>query len=460
MADMNIINGKVFFENRLIEKGLSITDGKIVVIAKEDSLPKADKIIDAKNKTILPGGIDVHTHILDLIYSYRDDFITGTQAAASGGITTVLEMPLGIEGKTTIESFEMQLVEMKKKCLVDYGLIGAAGYNTINSIQTLASKGVVAFKTFMINAPEEEAELKDLAAKDDYHLEKIFSEIAKTGLVSCIHAENDAIISHTIEKLTSQNKTDFQAHTISRPAIAEDEASMRAMVLANHAKVKLNLVHMSSKNSFENIKIAKARGWDVTCEITPHHLFFTSEDGERIGSWLKVNPPIRSKEHQKAAWEALNDGVIDFVASDHSPYSHEEKNVELKNNNIFECGSGTPGLETMYPVMLDAVNNNQITINRLVEVIATNPAKRFSLYPRKGIVQISSDADLVIIDMDKEYTLKNDDMFTKSKITVFNDKRIKGKIEKTLVRGEVVFDNGDFKVKSGYGEFLTPLKKK
>lgn len=460
MADTNIINGKIFFENRLVEMGLSITNGKIVAITKNDSLPKAEKIIDARNNIILPGGIDVHTHILDLIYSYRDDFITGTKAAASGGITTILEMPLGIEGKTAIESFEMQLTEMKKKCLVDFGLIGAAGYNTINSIQTLALKGVVAFKTFMINAPEEEAELKDLAAKDDYHLEKIFSEIAKTSLVSCVHAENDAIISHTIEQLKSQNRTDFQAHTESRPAIAEDEASMRAMVLANHAGVKLNLVHMSSKYSFENIKIAKARGWDITCEITPHHLFFTSDDGVKIGSWLKVNPPIRSKEHKRAAWEALNDGVIDFVASDHSPYSHEEKDVELKNNNIFECGSGTPGLETMYPVMINTVNNNQITINRLVEVIASNPAKRFGLYPRKGIIQIGSDADLVLIDMDKEYTLRNEDMFTKSKITVFNDKKIKGKIEKTLVRGEVVFDSGDFKVKSGYGEYLTPVRGK
>ncbi|NHJ47293.1 MAG: amidohydrolase family protein [Asgard group archaeon] len=458
MVELNIINGKIFIENRLIESNLFIDNGKIKAISNDSSLPKADTTIDAINKIIIPGGIDVHTHILDLIFSYRDDFVTGTQGAASGGITTVLEMPLGIEGKTALESFEMQLNEMRKKCLVDYGLIGAAGYNTIDSIQELARRGVVGFKTFMINAPKEEAELKDLAAKNDHFLLKIFSEIAKTGLVSSVHAENDAIIAYKIEEFTSQGKTDFQAHTDSRPAISEDEACLRAMVLANQANTKLNLVHMSSKTAFEHIKIAKARGWDVSCEITPHHLFFTSEDGKKIGSWLKVNPPLKSKEHMKAAWQYLNDGIIDFVASDHSPYSHEEKDMKSKKNNIFECGSGTPALETMLPVLLDAVNNNKLTLHKLVEVISINPAKRFGLHPRKGTIQVGSDADLVIIDMNKEYMLKNEDMYTKSKITVFDGMKIKGKIEKTIVRGNVVFDNGSFKVKEGYGKYITPIQ--
>lgn len=456
MINLNIKNGKVFLENKLIDADLFIDNGKIKLITKDNSLPKAQTIIDATNKIIIPGGIDVHTHILDLIYSYRDDFYTGTQAAASGGITTVLEMPLGIEGKSAIESFEMQLEAMQKKCTVDYGLIGAAGHNTIDSIQELTRKGVVGFKTFMINAPEEEAELKDLAAKNDYFLLKIFSEIAKTGLVSSVHAENDAIISHEIERLIAQGKKDFQAHTDSRPVISEDEACLRAMVLANHVNAKLNLVHMSSGTAFDYIRRAKAMGWDVSCEITPHHLLFTTEEAKKIGPWLKVNPPIRSKEHNVAAWKALNDGTIDFIASDHSPYSHEEKDVKSKDNNFFECGSGTPTLETMLPVMLDAVNKKRLSLNRLVEAISITPAKRFGLYPRKGVIKVGADADLVIIDMQKEYTLKNEDMITKSKITIFDGMKIQGKIEQTIVRGNVVYDRGKFPVKKGYGEYITP----
>ena len=456
MIDLLIKNGKVFLENKLVKVNLSVDEGKIVAINKDSSRSSAQESIDATNRIIIPGGIDVHTHILDLIFSYRDDFYTGTQAAASGGITTVLEMPLGIKGKTAIESFEMQLEAMQQKCIVDYGLIGAAGYNTIDSIQELAQRGVVGFKTFMINAPEEESELKDLAAKNDYFLLKIFSEIAKTGLVSSVHAENDAIISHEIERLLAQGKKDFQAHTDSRPAISEDEACLRAMVLANYVNAKLNLVHMSSGTSFDYIRRAKAMGWDVSCEITPHHLLFTTEEAKKIGPWLKVNPPIRSKEHNNAAWKALNDGTIDFIASDHSPYSHEEKDVKSKDNNFFECGSGTPTLETMLPVMLDAVNKKRLSLNRLVEAISITPAKRFGLYPRKGEIQIGAEADLVIIDMQKEYTLKNEDMYTKSKITVFDGMNIQGKIEKTIVRGKLVYDNGKFLVKKGYGDYITP----
>ena len=456
MTELLIKNGQVYHNGKLVRTDLSIIDGKISGISKNQSIPKAEEIIDASDKIIIPGGVDVHTHILDLVYSYRDDFETGTQCASSGGITTVLEMPLGIEGKTAIESFEMQLVEMKKKCLVDYGLIGAAGHNTIDSIVELAKRGVVAFKTFMINAPEEEAELKDLAAKDDYYLLEIFKEIAKTGLVSSVHAENDAIISHAIENQIAMGKTDFIAHTNSRPVISEDEACMRAMVLANQAKVKLNLVHISSKTSFDYIRNAKRMGWNVSCEVTPHHLFFTTEEAEKIGSWLKVNPPIRSIEHQEAAWKGIKDGTIDMIASDHSPYSHEEKDMKSKNNNIFECGSGTPTLETMLPMMLDAVNKKKITIAKLVDVISSNPAKRFGLFPRKGIIQVGSDADLVIIDMNKEYTLKSENMYTKSKITVFDGMKIKGAIEKTIVRGRTVYDSGKFCVEKGFGEYLTP----
>jgi dihydropyrimidinase/allantoinase len=456
IVDLNIIGAEIYLDDNLVDASLSIDQGKIVVIGKESVLPKAQKTINASSKLIIPGGIDVHTHILDLNFSYRETFLTGTKAAASGGITTVLEMPLGIKGKSVLDVFEMQLKAMKEKCIVDFGIIGSAGYTSIDFIPELARRGVVAFKTFMISPSEEEAELIDLAAKDDYFLVKIFSEIAKTGLVSSVHAENDAIIAHEIERLVSEGKQDFMAHTESRPSIAEDEACMRAILLAHYANVKLNLVHMSSKNAFRFIREAKQKGWDVSCEITPHHLFLSSEDGEKIGSWAKVDPPLRSRDHVIASWKALNDGTIDFIASDHSPYSDDEKDVSQKDNNFFEVGSGTTGLETIIPMMLNAVNKKRTTLQRLVETTSTNPAKRFGIYPRKGTISLNSDADLVIIDMYGEDTLRSKNMHTMPKITVFDGKIIRGTIEKTLVRGKVVFDSGEFYVEKGYGEFITP----
>lgn len=456
--DLNIENGKIFVGDDLIQAGLSVENGKIVVIGQEDSLPEAPETIDASNRVIIPGGIDVHTHVLDLNFFYREDFVTGTQAAASGGITTILEMPLGIEGKTALESFDDQLSAMKEKCLVDFGLIGAAGYNNIDSIQELAHRGVIGFKTFLMDPPDELAELKIISAKNDYFLTCILSEIAKTGLVSSVHAEDDSIVTNEIERLTSMGELDFRAHTESRPTIAEEEACKRAIVLANSTNTKLNLVHMSSKNAFGYIRDAKKRGWDVTCEITPHHLFLTWEGGEKIGSWAKVDPPLRSKDHLTAAWTALNDGTIDIIASDHSPYSHDEKDLGLKDNNLFECGSGCPGLETMLPLMLDAVNKKKTVLKTLVRAVSTNPAKRFGIYPRKGAIAVNADADLVIVNMQEEYVLKSENMFTKAKITVFDGRKVMGKVEKTLVRGNVVYDSGEFHVERGFGEFITPLK--
>lgn len=456
MVDLNIINGKVFIENELIETGLSIDKGKITTIGKSNTLPRAENTINAANRIILPGGIDVHSHILDLEYSYREDFFTGTQAASSGGITTILEMPMGIKGKSVVEAFDMQLNAMKERSIVDFGLIGSAGYNNINSIDELTSKGAIAFKTFMLDAPEEMYELKDLSAKNDSFLLKIFKRIAETGLVSCVHAENDSIINDEIGRLTSLGRFDFQAHTDSRPAIAEDEACLRAMVLANRAKTKLNLVHMSSKNAFAFIKLAKQNGWDVSCEVTPHHLFLTSEDAKKIGSWAKSDPPIRSKEHMKAAWIALNEGTIDIIASDHSPYSFDEKDVSKKENGIFGVGSGTPGLETMIPLLLDAVNKRRLSLKRYVEVTSTNPAKRFGIFPRKGSISLNADADLLIVDMKREYTVKNEKMYTKQKITVFDGWKLQGKIEKTIIRGEISYEDGQFLSEKGNGNFITP----
>ncbi|UCG02899.1 MAG: dihydroorotase [Candidatus Heimdallarchaeota archaeon] len=457
ILDLNIVNAKIFLEDDLVDASLGIDQGRIVVIGKENAIPKAQETIDASGKIVIPGGIDVHTHILDLIFDYRETFVTGTRSAAAGGITTVLEMPLGIEGKSVLEVFDMQLDIMKKRCLVDFGIIGSAGYSSIDTIAESAQRGAVAFKTFMINPSEEEAELKDLAAKDDYFLMKIFSEIAKTGLVSSVHAENDVIISNEIDKLISKGRKDFKAHTASRPAISEDEACMRALLLAHHANVKLNLVHMSSKNAFDYIRRAKQNKWDVTCEITPHHLFLTSEDGEKIGSWAKVDPPLRSRDHVIAAWEALNDRTIDMIASDHSPYSDDEKDVSQKDDNFFEVGSGTTGLETILPLMIDAVNKKKITLQRVVESTSITPSKRFGLYPRKGTIALGADADLVIVDMRKEYTLKSEELFTKPKVTVFDGMKLKGAIEKTFVRGNLVYDTGSFHVDQGYGRFLTPL---
>ncbi|MBU6997872.1 MAG: dihydroorotase [Theionarchaea archaeon] len=452
MTSLAIRNGKVFLESGLVEASLLIENGRIAAITKGSFLP-SDQVLDATGAIILPGGIDVHTHIEDLDYAYREDYITGTRAAAAGGITTVLEMPLGIEGKSPCEVFDMQLESMNQRSLVDFGIIGAAGRASIPHISSLAERGCIGFKTFMTSAPPEEAELSDLAAENDYSLLKIFSEIAKTGLVASVHAENDAIIKGEITRLQSEGRKDFSAHTESRPPIAENEACLRALILACHTRVSLNLVHMSSKNAFSFIRLAKAREVDVTCEITPHHLFLTSNDGEKIGPWAKVDPPLRSPDHVRAAWNALRTGTIDMVASDHSPYAHHEKS----SDNIFQCASGTPGIQTMLPLLIDAYTHRRLTLVQLANLTSTNPAKRFNLYPKKGVIAPGSDADLVLVNPRSQYTLTNQSIISKPALTIFNGRTLTGAIQTTILRGSIIYDNGAFTQKEGYGEFVAPL---
>jgi allantoinase len=451
MADLTIKNGKILLESRLVQADLIIENGKIAAITR-GNMPSSDQTIDATNTVIIPGGIDVHTHIEDLTYAYREDYITGTKAAAAGGITTVLEMPLGIEGKSPCDVFDMQLESLNQKSLVDFGIIGAAGYTSINHIHTLARRGCIGFKTFMTNPPPEETELQDLTAKNDYYLLKIFSEIAKTRLVASVHAENDAIITGEIARLQSEGRTDFSAHTESRPPIAEDEACLRALLFAHRTHVRLNLVHMSSRNAFSYIRQAKTYGVDVTCEITPHHLFLTSEDGENIGPWAKVDPPLRPPDHVKAAWDALKTGTIDMVASDHSPYADYEKS----SDNIFECASGTPGIQTLVPLLIDAYIKHHLTLTQLVSLISANPAKRFNLYPRKGRIAVGSDADLILINPRAQYTLTNQPIISKPRLTIFNGRTLTGTIQTTILRGSIIYNDGTFTQKEGYGEFVTP----
>ncbi|MGC1121818.1 MAG: dihydroorotase [Candidatus Methanofastidiosia archaeon] len=451
MADLTIRNGKIFSESRLVRANFIIENGKIKTITR-GTVPSSDQTIDATDTIIIPGGIDVHTHIEDLIYQYREDYVTGTRAAAAGGITTVLEMPLGIEGKSPCDVFDMQLESMNRKSLVDFGIIGAGGYPSINHIPALARRGCIGFKTFMTNPPPEETELQDLTAENDCLLLRIFSEIAKTGLVASVHAENDTIIAGEIARLQSEGRTDFSAHTESRPPIAEDEACLRALLFAHHTHVRLNLVHMSSKEAFSYIRQAKTYGVDVTCEITPHHLFLTSEDGEKIGPWAKVDPPLRPPDHVEAAWDALRTGTIDMVASDHSPYADYEKS----SDNIFECASGTPGIQTLLPLLIDAYTHHNLPLTQLVSLTSTNPAKRFNLYPRKGSIAVGSDADLILINPRAQYTLTNQSIISKPNLTIFNGRTLTGTIQTTILRGSIIYHDGTLTQKEGYGEFVTP----
>ncbi len=311
----------------------------------------------------------------------------------------------------------------------------------------MADEGIVGYKTFMI------ARFKELAASDGQMLDN-FKTIAETGLPCLIHAENEDIVATGMEKAKALGRLDPIAHAEFRPAVAEDEAATRTILLAKESGVHLHICHMSTKGSAEALGWAKKNGQNVTGETSANYLLLNADIMKEIGPYAKIDPPLRGPEDQEALWRALNSGVIDAIASDHAPYLKEEKDKGWEN--IFEAPSGGTGIQTQLPLMLDSVAKGKITLKRLVETFSANPARIMGLYPRKGALIPGADADLIIVDPDAAFQIKGEDLYSKQKVTAFEGFRGKGIPVTTIVRGVIIMEEGTVIGKTGYGEYQRP----
>ncbi|MFB0558032.1 MAG: dihydroorotase family protein [Candidatus Bathyarchaeia archaeon] len=450
-VDLVIRGGRILTPHGFFEGDLAVEAGKFVSMSKTSSTPPAERVVDAKSNFVLPGMVDMHVHFRDPGFPEREDFETGTRAAAAGGVTAVADMPNTVPSVTSVEALREKVEIAERKALVDFALVGGAGELSPETLIGMAEGGVAAFKTFMI------ARFKELAASDGQMLDN-FKTIAGTGLPCMIHAENEDIVSRWREKAKALGRVDPIAHSEFRPPIAEDEATMRTIMLAGETDVHLHICHMTTKGATNILGWAKTKGRRVTGETSPNYLLLTADVMRKVGPFAKIDPPLRRKEDQTALWYALNNGVIDALASDHAPYpvSDKEKGWE----NIFEAPSGGVGVETSLPLMLDCVNRGLISIERVVEVFSTNPAKILGLYPRKGVVMLGSDADLVIVDPKRDYEIKGGTLHSKQKVTAFEGYKSKGLPLTTIVRGEIIMENRDLLGKPGFGEFQRPIHKK
>ena len=447
-VDVVIKNGLTVLPSGITQSSIVINDGKIIGIMKS-SEPKADRVIDAKGKVVLPGMIDMHVHLRDPGFPERENFESGTRAAAAGGVTTVIDMPNTVPATVTLKAFKEKQAIADKKSLVDFGFIGGAGEVPKEDIIELADAGATAFKSFLI------ARFKELAASD-YTLLKHMQLLGELDRPLLVHAENGDLVDKFMEEAVASGRTDPMAHCDFRPTICEVEAIMRTITLAAETDVHLHICHMSAGGGVDILEWAQAMGQMVSGETSTNYLLFTRETMEERGPYAKVDPPLRSKEDQVRLWEGLNDGTIDVLASDHAPYTKEEKEKGL--DNIYDAPSGGVVIETTLPLMLDAVNNDRISLERLVEVFSTNPALMNGLYPRKGDLVLDADADIVICDMDMPFHIKGENLQTIQKITPYEDMKGKGMPVMTLVRGEVVFEAGHVVGKPGYGVFQAPLE--
>ena len=447
-VDVVIKNGTLVLPSGLWEGSLIIDEGKIIGIMKS-SEPKADRVVDAAGRFILPGMVDMHVHLRDPGNPERENFESGTRAAAAGGVTTVMDMPNTIPATVTVKAFEEKKAIVGKKSLVDFGLVAGAGEVPEEELRGLANAGAVAFKSFMI------ARFKELAA-DDWQLRKNFEIIADEGLPCLIHAENQVIVDRGVAEAKRLGRVDPLAHCEFRPSMAEAEAASRALMFAEEAGMHLHVCHITAGSVVDILEEAQIRGVDATGETSTNYLLMNEETMKERGPYAKVDPPLRTEADQARLWDALNDGVIDVLASDHAPYTKEEKERGWKN--IFDAPSGGVVIETTLPLMLNAVNDGRIGLERLVEVFSTNPAMINGVYPKKGALNIGADADVVIVDMDKQFKIRGEDLKTIQKITPYEGIEGVGAPVMTLLRGSVVYEDGQVVGKPGKGKWLRPIE--
>lgn len=450
MSETLIIkNGNVVTPLGVLNVDIKIENEKIVSISK--NVREDGTIINAKGRYVLPGAIDCHVHFQNTFGSIqtRDDFEGGTMAAAAGGVTTVVDYH-SLPGKTHIlEELTDRIESIKKQAIIDYGIHPAiSGKYPLEreELKEVISAGFPSFKVYMTY------EKQGLRSSDARLLELLKYTEQLGGLVN-IHAENNDIVEYLTESYLIRGKTRPDDYPYTRPKIAEVEAIQRAILLTRESNSRAYIVHVSTGEGAK--LIGKARSEDILIlgETCPQYLLLTEKYYQNEKGALYIcAPPLRGDTDRALLWEALASGKLQVVGSDHCGYSSDQK---LGWERFDQVPPGLPGVETLLPLMFsEGVMKGRISIDRLVSVIATNPAKIFGLYPKKGVIAPGSDADLVIINPKKEVIIKNGELYGKAGYSPYDGWRLKGCIEKTVLRGRIIFDGDQIFEKPGFGEFV------
>lgn len=450
-VDLLLKNGKIVTDKEIFSGVIGIKDEKIILVAASEEGIKAENEIDLSGKYILPGVIDPHIHFQDPGFTEREDFSHGTQAAAAGGVTTVISHPLDNPPTTTFEALKVKEDSYEGNAYVDYAIhIGATSEN-IKLLPDLWKKtGATAIKMFMCFSVAEFPFVEDEA------MIKVLEQVKEIGAVAIIHAENDGMLKAMEEKVKATGRKDGVAYNMTHPAEAEIEAIQRAIYYLEITGAQGVILHVSTAEGLKLIHQAKERGVKIWAESAPHLFQFTVEDMEEKGPYLKFSPVMHDKENQQEMWELMKKGYVDYIGSDHSPYTLEEK--KTGEEDIFKAPNGIPGVETSLPVFLNAVNEGKITLNQLVKMTSSNPARIYGLSSEKGSLTIGKDADFTIVDMGLEKALQKTDLKSKCKWSPYVGIKLKGWPIMTIVRGSIVYQDGKIVGKKGYGKYLKRKK--
>ncbi len=442
MTTILIENGKIIHAGRLTPANIIIQNGTIksVGIRKPSQI---DKRIDAKGRLVLPGLVDGHAHLHDPAFMNREDFTSGTSAAAAGGVTTVIEMVLSTPVDTS-ERVRNKIGEGRRLSMIDFSFhAGMMNLKNLPNIAGIAKMGVRSFKTFTCKP----------YYVDDHTLMSLMRETSMQSSILNVHAEEEQIANENFAKLTADGRRDPMAHAEWKPNLAEERAVRKVVEFARTLKARVHISHMSTREGDEIVRRSKRQGVGVTTETCPHYLTFTREDMRKQGPYLKMNPSLKGPRDVQALWKGLSDGSVDIVTSEHAPGERAEKEVGW--TDIWRAWGGVPAIETMLSVLLsEGVNKSRLSLATLQRVCCENPAKIFGLYPKKGTIRKGADADLVVVDAKIKRKVRAENLHYKVGWTPYEGWTLKGWPIITMRRGEILYEDEQLVGRPGSAEFL------
>ncbi|MDT7688593.1 MAG: dihydropyrimidinase, partial [Acidobacteriota bacterium] len=414
---------------------------------------RADRVIDAAGKLVIPGGIDPHTH-MELPFGgtqASDDFRTGTIAAAFGGTTTIIDFAVQYKGQALAEGLDNWHAKAEGKAAIDYGfhlIVTDLEDERVPELYKAMDEGVSSFKLFMA--------YPGVFLADDATIFRAMSAAGSRGGLICMHAENGIVINEIIKRALAEGRTAPKYHALTRPTVAEAEGVHRAIAIAEMAESPVYIVHLSCADALNQVREARDRGLPAFAETCPQYLFLSIDDyGEGFeGAKYVMTPPLREKHNQAELWKGLKTDDLQVISTDHCPFCMKEQK-ELGRDDFSKIPNGAPGVEHRMSLIYDGgVVRNRISLNRFVELTSTAAAKMFGLFPRKGTIAVGSDADIVIFDPEREQIISAATHHMNVDYSAYEGRKVQGTVETVLSRGRVVIEDGEFKGKAGGGEFL------
>lgn len=447
-VDLVIRGAKVVSPEQIIEASVAISGERIVAVGHDDVMPPARAEMRADGLYLLPGAIDSHVHFRDPGYPNKETWKTGSAAAVCGGVTTVFEMPNTNPPTGTIAALNIKL-KAAESSYCDFGIHGLLGDDTVDHLEELLAGGVTSFKAFVGNT------FGNLPAPSDGALLEGFEKLAPLGIRTVVHAENSSIMARRQKRMVEAGRKDAHAHLAARPVVCEIEAISRVVTFAEWTGARVHIAHHSGADSLYVLRAAKERGVDLTVETCPQYMLLNTDDFSRFGGILRVNPPVREKRHNQPLWDALMDGTIDIIATDHAPHTIEENTRE----SIWECDCGFPGVETQMPLMLTEINAGRASLMDYVKWSAVAPAKAWGIYGTKGVIAPGAHADIAIVDMNRAGTIADGQLHSLSKISPWHGRAVRGYPLHTIVRGRFAMRDGKLvEEASGWGKSVKGIQ--